>query len=563
MTFLRIPPPLTLDVPSLGRPVRDWRSFSEKTTTDAALVQMLRTEKLGGAFWLPADPRKGQFDHLVSGSDDWEQTRKIVQAILEKYSGQTICVLMPEGEDLPAFRHENVVFSHPSEPHDLLSRCAAVWGSEPDDLTLLGVVYGRPVKLLNPQDTFESFSTSQAMSWLAEGIKWTSPFTGKQVDFVTMVDIVSDAKRAWLQKRSLAVCVGMAWWKRRRIRQFFEGSGLPVVFRSRSFAAILSAERRSRGIAVWVSRVPRGLFRLAAAANIPVAKVEDGFLRSIGLGSDLLPPSSIVLDQRGIYFDPSRCSDLEYLLSSTEFTETLRVRATALMKVLVERNISKYGASPPTGFCQDIPAGKRILLVPGQVGDDLSIRLGCSEIAGNLSLLKVVRQRNPEAYILFRPHPDVDAGHRKGHVPDDIVLLYANEIQRGGSMTALIACVDEVHTMTSLAGFEALLRKRSVVTYGQPFYAGWGLTEDVAPPLARRGRQLSLEELVAATLILYPCYLDPVTLLPCGPEILIERLSQPELWKPSLVTQLRRVQGRLHKHVAHLVSSTVRKSKCL
>lgn len=136
----------------------------------------------------------------------------------------------------------------------------------------------------------------------------------------------------------------------------------------------------------------------------------------------------------------------------------------------------------PTGFCQDIPAGKRILLVPGQVGDDLSIRLGCSEIADNLSLLKVVRQRNPEAYILFRPHPDVDAGHRKGHVPDDIVLLYANEIQRGGSMTALIACVDEVHTMTSLAGFEALLRKRSVVTYGQPFYAGWGLTEDVAPP---------------------------------------------------------------------------------
>ncbi|MFT9220817.1 hypothetical protein [Gluconobacter oxydans] len=561
MTFLRIPPPLTLNVPPLGRRVRDWRSFSGKTTTDAALVQMLRTEKLGGAFWLPVCHGKRQFDHLVSGSGDWGQTRKIVQAILEKHSGQTICVLMPEGEGLPIFRHENVVFSRPCEPHDLLERCAAVWGSEPDDLTLLGVVYGRPVKLLNWQDMFESFSTGQAMDWLAEGVEWTSPFTGRQVDFGTMVDIVSDAKRAWLQKRALAVCVGMAWWKRRRIKQFFEGSGLPVIFRSRSFAAVQSAERRGRGIAVWVSRAPRWLFRLAAAANIPVARVEDGFLRSIGLGSDLLPPSSIVLDQRGIYFDPSCCSDLECLLTSTEFTEALRVRAVALIKVLVERNISKYGASPPIGFYRDVPAGKRILLVPGQVGDDLSIRLGCSEIADNLSLLKAARQRNPEAYIIFRPHPDVDAGHRKGYVPDDVVLLYADEIQRGGSMTALIACVDEVHTMTSLAGFEALLRKRSVVTYGQPFYAGWGLTKDMAPPIARRGRQLSLEDLVAATLILYPCYLDPVTLLPCGPEILIERLSQPELWKPSLVTRLRRVQGRLHKHVAHLVSSSARKSK--
>lgn len=561
MTFLRIPPPLTLAVPRLGRPVRDWRSFSGKTTVEVSLIQILRTEELGGAFWLPCCRGKGQFDHLVSGSGNWVRTRKIVQTILAKHPGQTICVIIPVAEDLPTFTHKNVFFSRPCEPHDLLKRCAAVWGSKPDDLTLLGAVYGRSVKLLNLQDEFQILSTCQAMGWLSEGVEWTSPFTGQRVDLATMVDIVSDAKRAWLQKRSLGVCVGMAWWKRRRIRQFFEGSGLPVIFRSRSFAAVHSAKRQGRGIAVWVSRAPRGLFRHAVAANIPVAKIEDGFLRSIGLGSDLLPPSSIVLDRRGIYFDPSCCSDLECLLAGTEFTEALRARAAALMKVLVERNISKYGASSSTGSYQNLPAGKRILLVPGQVGDDLSIRLGCSEIADNLSLLKAVRQRNPEAYIIFRPHPDVDAGHRNGHVPDDVVLRYADEVQRGGSMTALIACVDEVHTMTSLAGFEALLRKRPVVTYGQPFYAGWGLTEDMVPPVARRGRQLSLEDLVAATLILYPCYLDPVTLLPCGPEILIERLSQPELWKPSLVTRLRRVQGRLHKHVAHLISSSARKSK--
>jgi capsular polysaccharide export protein len=78
--------------------------------------------------------------------------------------------------------------------------------------------------------------------------------------------------------------------------------------------------------------------------------------------------------------------------------------------------------------------------------------------------------------------------------------------------------------MTSLAGFEALIRGKSVTTHGQPFYAGWGLTEDLCP-VARRTRNRSLDELVAAALILYPTYLDPVSGLRCGPELLIERLA--------------------------------------
>jgi len=78
-------------------------------------------------------------------------------------------------------------------------------------------------------------------------------------------------------------------------------------------------------------------------------------------------------------------------------------------------------------------------------------------------------------------------------------------------MGALLNAIDEVHVMTSLAGFEALLRGKRVVTYGMPFYAGWGLTLDhgMTPAVAaRRSRRLMLDELVAAALILYPRYLD-------------------------------------------------------
>jgi len=49
--------------------------------------------------------------------------------------------------------------------------------------------------------------------------------------------------------------------------------------------------------------------------------------------------------------------------------------------------------------------------------------------------------------------------------------------------------------MTSLSGFEALLRDKKVVTYGSPFYAGWGLTEDHAVT-ERRCRRRTLEELI-------------------------------------------------------------------
>ena len=65
----------------------------------------------------------------------------------------------------------------------------------------------------------------------------------------------------------------------------------------------------------------------------------------------------------------------------------------------------------------------------------------------------------------------------------------------------LIDRVDAVETMTSLAGFEAMVRGKHVAVHGRPFYAGWGLSEDLDPP-PRRGRTLSIDELFAAAILL-------------------------------------------------------------
>jgi len=68
--------------------------------------------------------------------------------------------------------------------------------------------------------------------------------------------------------------------------------------------------------------------------------------------------------------------------------------------------------------------------------------------------------------------------------------------------------------MTSLTGFDALLREIPVFTYGVPFYAGWGLTVDCdltqmdQPVAQRRSRRLTLDELVAGVLLRYALYWD-------------------------------------------------------
>jgi capsular polysaccharide export protein len=141
------------------------------------------------------------------------------------------------------------------------------------------------------------------------------------------------------------------------------------------------------------------------------------------------------------------------------------------------------------------------------VEDDASIRLGCIDIRTNLDLLAEVRRQNPDAFIVYKPHPDVLAGNRKGGVAPEEARPYCDLVVTDRAMPVCLAAVEEVHTMTSLTGFEALLQGKKVATYGLPFYAGWGLTQDRhASP--RRGRSLKLDELVAAALILYPRYID-------------------------------------------------------
>src|SRR5690606_17373851 len=243
-------------------------------------------------------------------------------------------------------------------------------------------------------------------------------------------------------------------------------------------------------------------------ANVKVIRAEDGFLRSAGLGADLSPPLSWSFDDIGVHYDPSRPSRLETLLATTVFDEDLLARANALRRRIVAAGITKYNLRGAPWLPPRTKA--RIILVPGQVEDDASILLGAADIKTNLHLVQAVRADNPEAWIVYKPHPDIAARLRRNGMNDMEIAHHCNEVLLDASMADVLAGVDEVHTLTSLTGFEALIRGKQVTCYGRPFYAGWGLTRDIHP-LPRRKRSLRLDELVAASLILYPAYVSART----------------------------------------------------
>jgi capsular polysaccharide export protein len=376
------------------------------------------------------------------------------------------------------------------------------------------------------------------------------PFRNAATSFEEALAILADWRRIETANRRIAVCVGMSFWKQRRVADFVRSAANAPAYKRTVEAALTAAIARRGAIAGWASRLPEGLAEAAATAGVVLIRVEDGFIRSVGLGSDFMPPASLVFDETGMYYDPRGGSDLERLLDAGDFPPALTARAERLRKRLVERGITKYilaGGDVPPEMAAGIPHRPRIL-VPGQVEDDLSIRCGTGEVRTNLALLARVRAAKPDAFIVYKPHPDVVAGHRIGAVPEAEARRFADLVVSSGSTDRLLAVSHEVHTMTSLTGFEALLRRLRVVVYGRPFYAGWGLTTDL--PAFDRGRRLTLDQLVAGVLILYPRYLDPVTRLPCGPEILIDRLEKPELWRAGPLVRARRLQGRLSRGFA-------------
>lgn len=350
---------------------------------------------------------------------------------------------------------------------------------------LFAAAYFHYARYFNPV-TFQQGNIFDVIEWLIRQKCMSEKYTGKMMG------------------------VGFRKWKAANVRPMLSLRYDAVHFVKDDAAAGALSPEQDDAIIVWGKNVGKKLKKLSKSSGARLLRMEDGFVRSVGLGSDLIRPMSLVLDERGIYFDPSRPSDLEHILNTSSFSLEEITEAERARDFIVQNGITKYNTD-----LLELPSWKvgsrSVVFVPGQVEDDASIRFGCGEVKTNRGLLEAVRRSHPDAFVVYKPHPDVLTGNRRGEVDRGTAVALADRVETGLSVVSCIEACDEVHTMTSLSGFDALLRNKRVVTYGQPFYAGWGLTDDRfvgGEAFKRRERNLSVSELVAGVLLRYPFYWD-------------------------------------------------------
>ncbi|WP_176217209.1 capsular polysaccharide biosynthesis protein [Chromobacterium violaceum] len=334
--------------------------------------------------------------------------------------------------------------------------------------------------------------------------RYIHPETGQPGTFFDVAEWIRLNRELREQVSGTLWCVGMSWWKRAVVWPFLKtpDNRLRFISRPDKLPGVLPPESK---LVVWGMRPD--VAEWATRLGLPLLRMEDGFLRSVGLGSNLMPPMSLVVDRGGLYYSPHSGSDLERLLDTLQLDDWQVARAARLRQQLVELKLSKYNV----GGSFQLPAeaaGKTVVLVPGQVEDDASILEASPEIRGNLALLREARRQRPDAWLVYKPHPDVVSGNRRGAVPASELAALADQVAAEADIAGCLAEADEIHTMTSQAGFEALLQGKTVHCYGMPFYAGWGLTID-RQPMPHRQRRLTLDELIYGALIAYPRYALP------------------------------------------------------
>jgi capsular polysaccharide export protein len=388
----------------------------------------------------------------------------------------------------------------------------AGWGATRDHL-----VRARRMRRRTPRELF-------AAAYLLYA-RYVDPLSGQPCSAETAMDRLLMFRDRADRHAGYTAGLGFTPWKQGSARTLLFSPRGETGFFWRPAAAMAAATRQSGQVVSWAARETASAAARLETSGRPVVRMEDGFLRSRGLGSNFHRAASVVLDDLGIYYDATRPSRLEAILETADVSGETLQRAARLRRALVAAGLSKYnlGAGRAPGAAW--PADRFRLLVVGQVENDRSILKGCEDVRTNLGMLRAARAAHPGAFIVFKPHPDVEAGNRRGAVKQSVALATADVIADRTDIDSCIAHTDGVATMTSLAGFEALLRGKPVWTFGRPFYAGWGLTRD-ALAFPRRTRRLDLDALVAGALITYPIYIHPANGLPCEVEDVVAFLGQ-------------------------------------
>lgn len=269
--------------------------------------------------------------------------------------------------------------------------------------------------------------------------------------------------------------------------------------------------------------------------------VEDSFLRSQTTVADKKAKMedklslSFTLDDLAPHFCGNYVSRLEQKINSTvKLSKSDLQRARECIKKITDNYLTKYNHQPI--FVLEVLKTERhkVLIIDQSVGD-YSIILGGNGRRRNFEqMLEDAVKENSDSLIFVKVHPDTLArkrGNGSGYFTLENtnyknVVLFAENV----NPIAVLKNVDKVYVWSSGMGFEALMCGKEVVTYGTPFYAGWGQTTDrneifeTSAMKKRRSQKRSLEELFYFSYIWYSHYVNPEQKCPCEIETAIDYL---------------------------------------
>ena len=275
-------------------------------------------------------------------------------------------------------------------------------------------------------------------------------------------------------KQRLALVVGMLPWQDLVGDWVLESSHIQIQrhFDMRYFAMWLKPfiKRVNPVIYIWGYKAPEYFIEYIREQSLDIFFLEDGFIRSGPDEDSSAPPLSIVMDSQAPYFDTTRPNDLTDLIANFDFDQDGYDEALAqeMLNYYVSHRVSKYNHQPYVDVVPiyGIKNEKRILVL-GQVPHDDSLKYGGGI---GITLLDVVNQaisENPDAQIIVKPHPmTLDDPSIVTTLTDLDCLILTQPIH----LVDALETVDHVYTITSLGGFEALLRGKKVTVLGRPFY---------------------------------------------------------------------------------------------
>jgi len=275
----------------------------------------------------------------------------------------------------------------------------------------------------------------------------------------------------------IALVVGMLPWQAHVSDWVLEDSHVQIQrhFHKRYFQFFLKPfiKMVNPVIYIWGYKAPEFFIDYARTQNLDIFFLEDGFIRSGPEDSKYDPPLSIVMDSQAPYFDTTRPNDLTDLIANFDFEQDGfdEQLAQVMLDYYVSHRVSKYNHQPEVDVRSIYGEKKRErVLVLGQVPHDDSLKYGGGEGITLLDLTERAIADHPNAQIIVKPHPMTLEDRQ---LVESLTALNCLILYQPIHLVDALETVDHVYTITSLGGFEALLRGKKVTVLGRPFYAEW------------------------------------------------------------------------------------------